>query len=36
MFDRLTQPGGPLKLAVPRGALMGEVLELLPEFVSNE
>jgi ATP phosphoribosyltransferase len=25
----LTEPGGPLKLAVPRGALMDEVLELL-------
>lgn len=29
MHDSLTEPGGPLKLAVPRGALMDEVLELL-------
>ena len=29
MLDSLTEPGGPLKLAVPRGALMDEVLELL-------
>jgi ATP phosphoribosyltransferase len=29
MHDSLTEPGGPLKLAVPRGALMEEVLELL-------
>jgi ATP phosphoribosyltransferase len=29
MLDSLTEPGGRLKLAVPRGALMDEVLELL-------
>jgi ATP phosphoribosyltransferase len=29
MLDSLTGPGGPLKLAVPRGALMDEVLGLL-------
>lgn len=29
MFDRLNEPGGPLKLAVPRGALLGETLDLL-------
>ncbi len=29
MLDSLTEPGGPLKLAVPRGALMDEVLALL-------
>ncbi|MEX1220206.1 MAG: ATP phosphoribosyltransferase [Solirubrobacterales bacterium] len=29
MLDSLTEPGGPLKLAVPRGALIDEVLELL-------
>ena len=29
MLDSLSRPGGPLKLAVPRGALMNEVLELL-------
>jgi len=29
MLDSLTGPGGPLKLAVPRGALMDEVLALL-------
>jgi ATP phosphoribosyltransferase len=29
VLDSLTEPGGPLKLAVPRGALMDEVLELL-------
>lgn len=29
MIDSLAKPGGPLKLAVPRGALMDEVLGLL-------
>jgi ATP phosphoribosyltransferase len=29
MLDSLNEPGGPLKLAVPRGALMDEVLDLL-------
>jgi ATP phosphoribosyltransferase len=29
MLDSLNKPGGPLKLAVPRGALMDEVLDLL-------
>lgn len=29
MFESLRKPGGPLKLAVPRGALLGETLELL-------
>lgn len=29
MFDSLRTPGGPLKMAVPRGALLGETLELL-------
>lgn len=29
MLDTLNEPGGPLKLAVPRGALMDEVLDLL-------
>lgn len=29
MFDSLRKPGGKLKLAVPRGALLGEVLDLL-------
>ncbi len=29
MLDSLKKPGGPLKLAVPRGALMEEVLDLL-------
>jgi ATP phosphoribosyltransferase len=29
MLDSLSRPGGPLKVAVPRGALMDEVLELL-------
>ncbi len=29
MFESLRDPGGPLKLAVPRGALLGETLELL-------
>lgn len=29
MFDSLRRPGGPLKLAVPRGALLEETLELL-------
>ncbi len=29
MLDSLSKPGGPLKLAVPRGALMEEVLDLL-------
>lgn len=29
MFDRLNEPGGALKLAVPRGALLGETLDLL-------
>ncbi|MDQ2623025.1 MAG: ATP phosphoribosyltransferase [Actinomycetota bacterium] len=29
MFESLKKPGGPLKLAVPRGALLGETLELL-------
>lgn len=29
MIDALNEPGGPLKLAVPRGALMDEVLEVL-------
>lgn len=29
MFEALRAPGGPLKLAVPRGALLDEVLDLL-------
>jgi ATP phosphoribosyltransferase len=29
LLDSLSSPGGPLKLAVPRGALMNEVLDLL-------
>ena len=29
MFDELRKPGGKLKLAVPRGALLDEVLDLL-------
>lgn len=29
VFDELRDPGGKLKLAVPRGALLGEVLDLL-------
>jgi ATP phosphoribosyltransferase len=29
LLDSLSRPGGPLKLAVPRGALMDEVLDLL-------
>jgi len=29
MFESLRAPGGPLKLAVPRGALLDEVLDLL-------
>jgi len=29
VLDSLSKPGGPLKLAVPRGALLDEVLELL-------
>jgi ATP phosphoribosyltransferase len=29
MYDELRKPGGKLKLAVPRGALLGEVLDLL-------
>lgn len=29
MVDGLNTPGGPLKLAVPRGALLGETLDLL-------
>lgn len=29
MFDELRKPDGKLKLAVPRGALLGEVLDLL-------
>jgi ATP phosphoribosyltransferase len=31
VLDSLTEPGGPLKLAVPRGALMDEVLALLDQ-----
>ncbi|MCO5316584.1 MAG: ATP phosphoribosyltransferase [Solirubrobacterales bacterium] len=29
MLDSLDRPGGPLKLAVPRGALLGETLDVL-------
>lgn len=29
MLESLDRPGGPLKLAVPRGALLGETLDLL-------
>lgn len=29
MFDSLKTPGGPLKMAVPRGALLDEILDLL-------
>jgi ATP phosphoribosyltransferase len=29
MLDSLARPGGPLKIAVPRGALLNEVLEIL-------
>ena len=29
MFEELRKPGGKLKMAVPRGALLGEVLDLL-------
>lgn len=29
MFEELRKPGGKLKLAVPRGALLGDVLDLL-------
>jgi ATP phosphoribosyltransferase len=32
MLDTLSEPGGPLKLAVPRGALMEEVLDLLDKI----
>jgi ATP phosphoribosyltransferase len=32
MHDSLTEPGGPLKIAVPRGALMNEVLGLLDQI----
>lgn len=31
MFDELRKPGGKLKLAVPRGALLDEVLDLLDQ-----
>lgn len=31
MFEELRKPGGKLKLAVPRGALLGEVLDLLDQ-----
>ncbi len=31
MFEDLRKPGGKLKLAVPRGALFGEVLDLLDQ-----
>lgn len=31
MFDQLRDPDGKLKLAVPRGALLGEVLDLLDQ-----
>lgn len=29
MIEKLKTPGGPLKMAVPRGALLGEILDLL-------
>ena len=29
MIDSLKTPGGPLKMAVPRGALLDEILDLL-------